>query len=119
MRALTKAKTQCKEYIYFAMTFTCLKVCNYYAELTPMMGKHLFLAHITDLFYQLVSFGKWDKGIDINPEEETSFISQYQVVFLKYVDNEYCSKHRLLPVIQPESIQSNNIVLSVKGSRSG
>jgi hypothetical protein len=36
---------------------------------------------------------KWDKGMDINPEDETSYNVQCQLAFLKYVEYEYCIKH--------------------------
>jgi len=36
----------------------------------------------------------WDKGMDINLEDETSYTTQYQEAFLKYVENEYCAKHQ-------------------------
>jgi len=32
--------------------------------------------------------------MDINPEDEISYTTQYQEAFLMYVENEYCAKHR-------------------------
>ena len=46
--------------------------------------------------------------MDINPEDQTSYTTQYQESFLKYVENEYCPKCRLVLVIKPESIASNH-----------
>jgi len=46
--------------------------------------------------------------MDINPEDETSYTTQYQEAFLTYMENEYCSKHRWLSVIKPERIPNNN-----------
>jgi len=45
----------------------------YYAELNPTRGIHLISAHLLDPFRRLWSFRKWDKGMDMNPEEETSY----------------------------------------------
>ena len=53
-----------------------------------------------------------------NPEEETSYTTQHQDAFLKYVGNEYCTKPRHLPVITPQSIINNNLFPSAIASRS-
>jgi len=55
-------------------------------------------AHILDPFRKLRSFRMWDKVMDINLEHETSYTTQYQEAFLRYVENEYCAKHRRVPV---------------------
>jgi len=47
--------------------------------------------------------------MDINPEDETSSTTQYQVALLKYVEDEYCAKLRGLPIIKPERVPSNNL----------
>jgi hypothetical protein len=49
--------------------------------------------HILNPFSKLRSFRKWGKGMDINPEDETSYTTQYQEAFLKYVENIYFAKH--------------------------
>jgi hypothetical protein len=59
----------------------------------------LITAHILDPFQKLRSFRNWDMGMDINPEDETSYTTQYQEAFQKYVENKYFAKHRRLPVI--------------------
>jgi hypothetical protein len=51
----------------------------------------------------LRSFRKWDKAMNINPEDETSYTVQYQEAILKYVENEYCTKHRWMSITKPES----------------
>jgi hypothetical protein len=43
----------------------------------------LIPTHILDPFLKLRSFRKWDKGMDINPEDETSYTTHYQEAFLK------------------------------------
>ena len=42
--------------------------------------------------------------MDINPEDETSYTTQYQEAFLKYVANEYCAKHRQVLVNKLETV---------------
>jgi len=58
----------------------------------------LISAQILEPFRKLPSFRDWDKGMDTTPEDETSYTAQYQEAFLKYVENEYCAKHRRAPV---------------------
>jgi len=41
-----------------------------------MTGRLLILAHILDPFRELLSFKKWDNGMDINPEDEISDTTQ-------------------------------------------
>jgi len=48
--------------------------------------------------------------MDINPEDETSYTTQYQEAFLKYVENEYCTKHRRVTVNKLETIPRNNLL---------
>jgi hypothetical protein len=57
--------------------------------------------------------------MDINPEDETSYTTQYQEAFRNYVENEYCIKHRRLPVTKLETIPDNNLSSSAMASRSG
>jgi hypothetical protein len=57
--------------------------------------------------------------MDINPEDETSCTTQHQEALLKYMVNEYCSKHRQVPVIKPQPIPSSNQVASTMASGSG
>jgi len=56
--------------------------------------------------------------MDINPEDETSYTTQYQLAFLKYVENEYCAKHRRVPVNKLETVPSNNLLPSATASGS-
>ena len=95
------------------------KLYKNYAEVTPTMGRLLIVAHIRNPFWKLRLSGKWDKEMDINPEHEKSDTTQYQDPFLMYVMNEFCAKHRCVPVIKPDSIPSNNPVPSTTGSESG
>ena len=94
------------------------KLCKYYAEVTPMTGMLLISAHIHDPFRKLRSFSKWDKGMDINPEDKSSYTTQYQEAFLMYVENEYCAKHRCVPVNKLETVPSSNLVPSATASGS-
>jgi len=79
--------------LFFAVKLAQQKLSKYYAEVTPTMGILLIFAHILDPFRMLRSFRKWDKGLDINLEDETSYTTQYQEAFLKDMENEYCAKH--------------------------
>jgi hypothetical protein len=54
----------------------------------------------------------------MNPEDETSYTTQYQEAFLKYVDNEYCAKHRCVSVNKLEAVPSSNLVPSATASES-
>jgi hypothetical protein len=72
----------------------------------------LISAHILDPFRMLRSFRNWDKGIDINPEYETSYTTQSQEAFLEYVENEYYSKHRHVPINKLETVPSSHLVPS-------
>jgi len=57
--------------------------------------------------------------MDINPEDETSYTTQYQEAFLNYVENEYCVKHRRLPVIKSDNTLNNNLSSFEMAARSG
>jgi len=57
-------------------------------------------------------------AMDINPEHETSCTTQYTDAFLKYVENEYCAKHRRVPVDEAENVQCRNPVPSAMASAS-
>jgi len=56
--------------------------------------------------------------MDINPEDETSYTTQYQEAFLKYVENQYCAKHRCVPVNKLETVLPSNLVPSSTASGS-
>jgi len=88
MRALAKKKTPWKEDLFFAVKLARQKLSKYYAEVTPTTGMLLISVHILDPCRKLQSFRKWDKGMDINPEDETSSTTKSQEAFLKYVENE-------------------------------
>ena len=94
IRGLAKKKTQWKEDVFFPVKLARQKLSKYYAEVTPTMGMRRISAHILDPFRKFRSFRKWDNGMDINPEDETSYTAQYHEAFLNYVENEYCPKHR-------------------------
>jgi len=110
MHALAKKKTPWKEDLFFTVKLARQKLSEYYAEVTPTMGILLISAPILDPFWKLRLFGKWDKGMVINPEDVTSYTTHYQEAFLKYVENEYCAKHRGVPVIKRESLPSSNLI---------
>jgi len=79
----------------------------------------LLPSHILVPFRKFRSFEKWYKGMVINPEDKTSYTTQYQEAFFKYVENEYCAKHRHLLVTKHEKLQSNDFIHSAMPSQSG
>jgi len=119
IQALAKKKTKWKEDLYFAVMFAQQKQFNYYAEVTPTTGMLLISAHILDPLWKPRLFRRWDKGMDINPENETFYTTQYHKAFLKYVENDYCAKQLYLPIIKPQSVRSNNLISSWMASRFG
>jgi len=119
MPALAKKKTQWKEDLFFAVKFARQKLSKYCTEVNPTTSMFLISANIIDPFWKLQMFMKWDKGMDVNPEDETSYTIQYQEAFLKYVENEDCTKHRRLPVTKLENIPNNNLSFSTMASRPG
>jgi len=118
MRALTKKKTQWKEDLFLMGKLARQKLSKYYAELTPMKGMLPISANILYPFRTLQLFRKWDTGMDIDPEDEISYTIQYQEAFLKYVENQYCTKHRRVPVNKLETVPSSNLVSSAMASGS-
>ena len=119
MQAFAKKKTHWKEDLFFAMKLARQKLFKYYAEVTPRMGRLPVSAHILDPFRKLRSFRMWNKGMEINSNDEIFFTSQYEDAFLKYVENEYCAKYQCLPVNKFESLPRSNLIPSAVVSRSG
>ena len=93
MRASAKNKTPWKELLFFPVKLAPQKLSKYYPDVTPLTGMLLISAHILDPFRKLRSFGMYDKGMDIDHEDETIYTNQYQEAFLKYVENKYYAKH--------------------------
>jgi hypothetical protein len=118
IRPLDRKKTHCKEDLFFDVKLARQMLSQYYAEVTPTTGMHLISAHILNPFCKLQSFRKWDKGMDINPQNETSYTTQYHEALLKYMENEYCVKHQGVPVNKLETIPSSNLLPSVTASGS-
>jgi hypothetical protein len=65
------------------------------------------------------SFQKCNKEMAINHGVKTYDTTQYQVVSLYYVENEYCSNHRQVQVNQPECVPSNNLFPTAMASGFG
>ena len=118
MWALAKKKTQWKEDLFFAVKLAWQKLSKYYSEVTAMTVMLNISAHILDPFRKLQLFRKWYKGMEINPEDETSYTTQYQEAFLKDVKNDYCAKHRHVPVNKLESLPSSNLFPTAMASGS-
>jgi len=75
------------------------KLSKYCTDVTPTMGMLLVPGHILESFRQVRLFRKWDKGMDINPKDETTSMTLYQEAFPKYVENEHSAKPGHLPII--------------------
>jgi len=118
MPALAMKKTRWKQDFFFAIKLAGQKLFKYYAEVTQTTGMLFLCAQILDPFLKLQSFRKWDKGIDINPEDETSYSMQYKQTILTYVEIEYCAKHRRVLVHESENKLSSNLVPSEMSSGS-
>jgi len=118
MWALTKKMTQWKEDLFFAVKYVQQKLAKNYTEVTPTTRMLLISAYIIDPFRMLRSFRKCGKTIDINTEDKTSYTIQYQEAFLKYVENKYCPKHRLLLVTMSDNTLNNNLSSFEMASRS-
>jgi len=106
MWALAKEKTQWKEDLFFAVKLAPQRLSKYYTEVTSITGMLLISSHILDSFRNLQSLGKWDRGMDINPEDETSYTTQYQEAILKYVENAYYAKHDVCRSINSKAYQT-------------
>jgi len=112
MRASAKKMTPWKEYLFFAVKLARQKLSKYYTEVTPMTRMLLISAHIVDPVRKLGSCTKWDKRTDISPDNETSYTTQYEEDFLKYVANEYCAKYRGVSVNTHESLPRSSLIPS-------
>jgi hypothetical protein len=119
MRALSKKTKQWKEDLLFALKGVEQKLCKYYSEVTPTTIMIVLSAHILDPFRKLRLFRKWDKGRDINPQDETSYTTKYQKAFLKYVENKYYARHSHLPDTMSNNTLNNNLSSFEMASRSG
>ena len=118
MRVWAKKKTQWKEDLFFTVKLARQQLSKYYADVTPFTGMLRISEHILDPFWKLRLFRQWDKGMDINPGDDTSYTTLYQEAFLKYVENEYCAKHRCVRVNKLDSLPSSNLIPSAMASGS-
>jgi len=83
-----------------------------------MMGMLLISAHILDPLWKLQSSMMWDKETVIKPEVKTSYTTEYQEAFQKYMQTEFCSNYRHVPVTKPERVPCNNPFPSATASGS-
>jgi len=118
MQAFPQKKTQWKEDLFFAVKLARQKLSKYYNEVILTTGMFPIYAHNLDPFRKLRSFRKRDKGMDIDSEDETSYSTEYQEAFLKYVENKYCSNHQRVPVNEHNSLLSSNLIPSATASGS-
>jgi len=79
--------------MFLAVKLARHKLSKYYAEVNQSTCILLISAHICKSFWKLRLVRTLDTGMDIDPEDETSYPTQYQEAFLKYVENKYCPNH--------------------------
>jgi hypothetical protein len=60
---------------------------KYYSEVTAESSMLFIGAHILDPFKILQSYSKWDKAMDVNPENKGSFTVQYKDAILKHMEH--------------------------------
>jgi hypothetical protein len=72
IQSLAKKKNQWEEDLFLAEILARQRLSKYYAEVTPKTGMLPISEHILDALRKLRSLRKWVKGMDINPEDETS-----------------------------------------------
>jgi len=118
IRDLAKKKTPWENDFFFPVKLAQQKLCKYYVDVTSTMGIFLISTHILDSFRKLRWFRKLDKRMDNDPEDETSYTTQYHQAFLKYVENEYCAKHLCVTVNKHQSFPSSNLIHSAMVSGS-
>jgi len=87
-----------QEALFFGVNIALQKLSKYCAEVTPTTGMLLISSHILDLFRKLRLIRQLYKSMDLNPEDETSYTTEYEEAFLLYVENDYSGKHRCVPV---------------------
>jgi len=116
MQALAKKMTQWKEDLFFTVKVARQRLSKYYTEVAPTTGMHLISARILDPFRKLRSICQWGKRIHVSPEHETSCPTQYQEALPKYVEDEYCAKHRSVTVYKLETVPSINFVPSAQAA---
>jgi len=112
MQALVREMTPWKEDLFLAVKLAWQKLSNNYVEVTPSTGMLLISAHVLDPFQMLRSIWKWDKGMDINSEDERSYTTQSEEALLKYVEDEYGAKHQRVPVTKHESLRRSYLIPS-------
>ena len=117
MRTQANKKTQWTEGLVFAIMLSWLRLSKCYAPATPMTGVLVISVHILDSFQKSEKYGRWDKGMDINPKDEALYSTQYQEILLMFLENEYCTKHTHVPVLNSNRVLNN--ILSPSTTASG
>jgi hypothetical protein len=84
-----------------------------------MSGMHLISAHLLHSVWKLRLYRTWNKGMDIKPEEKTSYNTQFNEEFQKKVENNHCAKYRQISVIEPDNVLRSNLYLYAKDSEFG
>jgi hypothetical protein len=108
IQGLGKKKTQWKKDLYFAVKCTQRKLSTYYSEEIPTTCLIFASAHIIDPFWKVPSFRKWPNGLDINPDDDPWYTTQYREAYRMYLENKYHPIQRRLSVNKPERVMRKN-----------
>jgi hypothetical protein len=73
---VAKNKPRWKGDVFVAVKLARQNLFKYSGEVIPTMGMLLISTHILDPFRTLQLFRKWDNGMDIHSENETSYSPQ-------------------------------------------
>jgi len=117
-RGFAKMNNPWKEDMLFDMKLAREKLSEYCPQVTSMTPGILNSAQILDSLRTLRSCRKWDMLMDTTPQYEISYTTQYDEAILKDVENDYCAKHRGVPVNTPENLSSSTLVPPATGSGS-
>jgi len=118
IRAFAKKTTASKEDLFSAVKLDWRKLSSYYAEVTPTTCMLLISAHILDPFRNLRSCRKWDMGMDINPDDKTSYTTQHKQASLMCEETVYGAKLRRVSVNMHERVPSSTLIPSAMASGS-
>jgi len=109
--------TQLNDDWYFTVEFARQKLSNYCAEVTLTTGILLNSEFSIEPCERFCSFRKWEKGLNINPQDMTSHTAKYHKALEQNVANKYCAKHRRISGIQHEKIPGTNSFPCMKNSQ--
>jgi len=78
MWTIATNKPQWMQDLFFMVKLAQQKLSTYSGELTPTTGMLVICTHMLHCFRKFRLFRMGDKGMDVNPEDNTSYTTQYQ-----------------------------------------